>query len=75
MHNEKLTKRQAEVLNVIINYIEDRGYAPSFREVGELLNLASSSTVFSHLETLKKKGYLTWEPSQSRTLRILKTAS
>lgn len=75
MRSDKLTKRQTEVLNAIINYMDEKGYAPSFREVGELLHLASSSTVFNHMESLKKKGYVTWEPTQPRTLRILKTAS
>lgn len=74
MHN-KLTKKQKEVLQAIENYIEVKGFAPSVRDIKERVHLASSSTVHRHMEKLKKKGYITWEPAQPRTLRILKTAS
>jgi SOS-response transcriptional repressor LexA len=74
LHN-KLTEKQKLVLSTISHYIETHGYAPSFREVGEILNLTSSATIYSHMEKLKEKGYITWEPAQPRTLRILKTAS
>lgn len=70
-----LTKRQAQVLSAIAEYMNNKGYAPSVREIGGIVHLASASTVYGHLEKLKEKGYITWEPTQPRTLRILKTAS
>jgi SOS-response transcriptional repressor LexA len=75
MRSDKLTKRQNEVFLSIVDYINCNGYPPSFREIGKRVNLSSSSTVQGFLEQLKKKGYVTWEPHQPRTLRILKTAS
>lgn len=75
MYKDDLTKRQNEMLLSIVDYIKCNGYPPTFREIGKRVNLASSSTVQSHLEKLKTKGYITWEPGQPRTLRILKTAS
>lgn len=75
MRKDKLTKRQNDVLLSIVDYIKTNGYPPSFREIGKQVNLASSSTVQNHLEQLKIKGFVTWEPGQPRTLRIIKTAS
>ena len=70
-----LTKRQEDILLAITNFIKDKGYAPTVREVGEIVHLASTSTVYNHFEKLKEKGYITWEPSQPRTIRILKAVS
>ncbi|WP_433959298.1 transcriptional regulator [Cytobacillus horneckiae] len=74
MHNE-LTKRQREALEAVINYVEKINYPPSYRELGKLIGLASSSTVSGILNRLKDKGFVSWEEGQPRTLRILKDAS
>ncbi|MDQ0268855.1 transcriptional regulator [Cytobacillus purgationiresistens] len=74
MHN-KLTKRQKETLDAVINYVNENNYSPSYREIAKELGLASSSTVSGILHSLRKKGFVCWEEGQPRTLRILKTAS
>lgn len=74
MHNE-LTNRQREALEAVINYVEAKNYPPSYRELGALIGLSSSSTVCGLLNKLKDKGFVSWEDGQPRTLRILKTAS
>ena len=55
---EELTFQQARVLEVICDYIREKGYPPSVRELGERLGLKSTATVHSHLRTLERKGYL-----------------
>lgn len=74
MHN-KLTKRQREALEAVINYVEVKNYPPSYRELGKLIGLSSSSTVCGLLNKLKDKGFVSWIEGQPRTLRIIKTAS
>ncbi|WP_342488521.1 transcriptional regulator [Cytobacillus sp. FSL W7-1323] len=69
MHN-KLTKRQREALDAVIYYLEVNNYQPSFRELGAILGLASSSTISGYLNKLNEKGYVSWEEGQSITLRI-----
>lgn len=68
---EKLTKKQEEVLTVIKKYIAEHGYAPSVREVCELMNLSSTATVFLHMRHLMKKGYLKQTDNKFRTLEVL----
>ena len=68
---EKLTKKQEEVLTVIKKYIAEHGYAPSVREVCELMNLSSTATVFVHMKHLMKKGYLKQTDNKFRTLEVL----
>ena len=54
----ELTKKQKEVLDFVVQYIDDRGYAPSYRDIGDELGLSSSSTIHSHVQGLAEKGYL-----------------
>lgn len=70
MEDEKLTKRQAQVLELISTWTEENGYPPSVREIGEALGLSSSATVHAHLEALEAKGYLHREGTKSRSLTI-----
>lgn len=70
-----MTARQREVLSAIAEFQNVRGYSPSIRELADVLGLDSVSTVHRHLEVLKRQGFIAWEPSANRTIRILKGAS
>jgi repressor LexA len=63
-----LTDRQLEVLRFIAREIEERGYPPTIREIGEALHIASTNGVNDHLKALEKKGFLTRDPVKSRAL-------
>ncbi len=63
-----LTERQLEVLRFIASEIEDRGYPPTIREIGEALDIASTNGVNDHLKALERKGYLQRDPVKSRAL-------
>jgi repressor LexA len=68
--SEALTPRQREILNVISTSMQERGYPPSVREIGEAVGLNSPSTVHNHLNTLQKMGFLRREPSKPRALEV-----
>jgi repressor LexA len=63
-----LTDRQLEVLRFIARQIEDAGYPPTIREIGEALDIRSTNGVNDHLKALERKGFLTRDPSKSRAL-------
>ncbi len=63
-----LTDRQLEVLRFIARQIEDAGYPPTIREIGEGLDIRSTNGVNDHLKALERKGYLTRDPVKSRAL-------
>lgn len=67
---EDLTVRQRQVLIFISEYLAEKGYPPSVREIGEAVGLTSSSTVHMHLSTLQKKGYLRRDPTKPRAIEI-----
>lgn len=67
---DKLSKRQKDILNFIIETVMGKGYPPSVREIGEAVGLASSSTVHGHLERLERKGYIRRDPEKPRAIEI-----
>lgn len=55
---DHLTPKQKQILSQIKAFYDQEGYFPSTRDLNHLLGLKSSNTVFSHLQSLIKKGYL-----------------
>ncbi|MUH51726.1 MAG: transcriptional repressor LexA [Actinobacteria bacterium] len=70
MNDVHLTARQRQILDVIEQNMQDRGYPPSVREIGESVGLTSPSTVHSHLATLERLGYLRRDPTKPRALEV-----
>ncbi len=69
-----LTARQLEVLRFIAHQIDDQGYPPTIREIGEALEIRSTNGVNDHLKALEKKGFLSRDPVKSRALIPTSTA-
>lgn len=66
----KISVKQQEILNYIKEEILKRGYPPAVREICEAVNLKSTSSVHSHLETLEKNGYIRRDPTKPRAIEI-----
>ena len=62
--------KQQEILDYIKKFVLDKGYPPSIREICEGVNLKSTSSVFTHLEGLEKKGYIRRSASKTRAVEI-----
>lgn len=68
MEHIPLTKRQTEILHFVRRFIGDNDYAPSYREIAAYFNLKSTATIAEHIESLKRKGYLSSEERSARSL-------
>ena len=66
----KITKKQQEILDYIKEEILKKGYPPAVREICEAVQLKSTSSVHSHLETLEKNGYIRRDPTKPRAIEI-----
>ena len=66
----KITAKQQEILDYIKDEILKKGYPPTVREICETVNLKSTSSVHSHLETLEKNGYIRRDPTKPRAIEI-----
>jgi repressor LexA len=66
-----LTGRQQEIYDYLSEYVRERGYPPTVREIGEAVGLASPSTVHAHLANLERAGLLKRDPTKPRALELV----
>ncbi len=67
----KISAKQREILDYIKSEILQKGYPPAVREICEAVQLKSTSSVHSHLETLEKNGYIRRDPTKPRAIEIV----
>ena len=70
MMRKKLTNRQQQVLDFIVNYVRDSGYPPTVREVANEFKI-SSKGAYDHLIAIEKKGYIRRDPAKPRAIGLL----
>ncbi len=66
-----LTKRQKEVLDFLVGFLNKHGYSPSFEEIAKSLKLTSLATVHKHISTLERKGFIRRGYNQSRSIEVM----
>lgn len=66
-----LTRRQKQVFDFLVSFINRQGYSPSFEEIGAGLQLSSLATVHKHMQTLEKKGFIRRGYNQSRSVEVV----
>ncbi|HXN83016.1 MAG TPA: transcriptional repressor LexA [Myxococcales bacterium] len=68
---EPLTERQQKILSFIKRSIQEQGYPPTIREIGEAFGIRSTNGVNDHLKALERKGYLLRGELKSRALSVI----
>ncbi len=68
---KEITSRQRQILQFILQHIEAKGYPPTVREIGEAVNLSSSSTVHAHLRALEDSGLIKRDAVLTRAIKLL----
>ncbi len=68
-----LTKKQAQILEYIRSHIEEYGYAPSYREIGDHFGLSSPATIHAHVQALCEKGVVAIGfDGEARSIELIK---
>jgi repressor LexA len=67
---EKMTPRQQRILDFIRRTVQERGYPPTVREIGEAVGLTSSSSVHAQIGNLQRKGLLRKDPAKPRAIEV-----
>jgi len=62
--------RQLEVLQYIYEEVQEKGYPPTVREIGNAVKLSSTSTVHGHLSRLEKNGFIQRDPTKPRAIEL-----
>jgi len=72
--SKKLSDRQKNILKYIEAYVDERGYPPSIREIGDRVGISSTSVVDYNLRVLERDGYLRRDREVSRGLELTSTS-
>ena len=68
---DALTSRQRDILDAIRDHVTERGFAPSFREIGEAVGLKSPSSVKHQLQALEHKGFIRISANKGRAIELI----
>ena len=68
------TKKQKELLSYIEQFIAEKGYSPSYREIMKGLNYTSVATVSLHVNSLIKRGHLQKRDHSARSLEVVESS-
>jgi repressor LexA len=66
-----LSSRQQEILAFVNTHVDEHGYPPTVREIGQAVGLTSPSTVHAHLEKLEKAGLIRRDATKPRALEVI----
>ena len=69
-----LTRRQADILQFIIECILKQGYPPTIAEIGDRFSISSTNGVNDHLLALERKGYIE-RSSKARSIQVTDKAA
>jgi len=67
---DPLTKKQKDILDYIRGFVDDNGYAPSYREIAHFFDLSSTGTIAEYINILEEKGYLTKDAMEARAIQL-----
>ncbi|MBH0056884.1 repressor LexA [Pseudoalteromonas sp. SWXJZ94C] len=66
-----LTKRQAQILELVKVFIKDTGMPPTRAEIAQTLGFKSANAAEEHLKALAKKGVIKMKPGASRGIQLV----
>lgn len=69
-----LTERQRQFVVFLVTSVREKGFVPSYREIGIALGVSSLNCVFGHIKALERKGYLTMGHGKVRAMTLLPAA-
>ena len=67
----ELSPRQREILEFVNTHVDEQGYPPTVREIGQAVGLTSPSTVHAHLARLESSGLIRRDPTKPRALEVI----
>ena len=68
--NESLTKKQRQVLDYLVEYFQDHGYMPTYREIADAFDLSSPSSIHQYMKAIEEKGYITSTHNEARSIEL-----
>ena len=66
----KLTRKQQQIYDYILEFTAQHGYPPSVREIGSAMGLKSPSTVHFHMKGLEEAGVIVKAEGKTRAISL-----
>lgn len=67
---QRLTKKQKILMDYLGDYEQEKGFMPSYQEIGDEMGLKSKATVWEHLRNLRMRGYLDFVKGEARSVKL-----
>lgn len=71
----KLAERSLQVLEAIEELVEELGRSPTYAEIAERSGLKTRGGARNHVHRLAAAGVVSFEPGQTRTVRVLRSSA
>ena len=71
MKKFSITKKQRELFNFIKDYINKNNMAPSYEEMKEGTGCTTKCTIFTKINQLQDRGWITKLPGKNRSITIV----
>ena len=69
-----LTEKQRKIYDFVISYLNDQGYPPTIREIGNTFEITAKGA-YDHLKAIEKKGYLRCHKNLSRAIEVIRNTN
>jgi len=69
----RISKTRLNILNYIRSFLQEKGYAPTVRDIARGCNISTSSVVQHHLNMLERLGHIQRDPQVFRSIRLLES--
>ncbi len=67
---KELSTKQSRILNFLRQFLEEKGYPPSIRDIVNGCKISSTSVVEYNLRILEREGYIRRDPEVSRGIEL-----
>jgi repressor LexA len=67
----RASNTRLRILNFIRKFFDERGYAPTVRDIARGCNISTPSVVQHHLNTLERQGYIHRDPEVFRSIQLV----
>lgn len=66
-----LKEKENRIYEFICDYMKEKGFSPTVREIGEAIGLKSTSSVHIYLKRLEERGYIIRKNECPRAIKVV----
>ena len=75
MKKPGVSQTREKILNILHKFVDERGYAPTVRDILKGCSISSTAVVQHHLNMLEREGHIHRDPEVFRSIQLLDRSS